>query len=100
MNSDKVIKWFNNIDDDIPHKCFINFDIKDFYPSITKNHLIKAIEFGNKFRKLSNEEIGLLIHTCQTIVCYDNIIIIIGPLSAGIGYALLCPNRKKLNTCS
>ena len=42
MNSDNVIKWFNKIEDK-PHNCIINFDIKDFYPSITKEHLIKAI---------------------------------------------------------
>ena len=58
--------------EDKPHKCFINFEIKDFYPSITKGHLLKAIEIGKQFTKFTNDEIDLLIHTCQTIVCYDN----------------------------
>ena len=71
INSDSVIEWFNKIEDK-PHKCFINFDIKNFYPSITKDHLLNAIEFGKKFTKFSNDEIDLLMHTCQTIVCYDN----------------------------
>ena len=62
MNSDNVTKWFNNIEDK-PHKCFINFDIKDFYPFITKKHL-KAIEFGKQFTKCIYDEIDLLIHTC------------------------------------
>ena len=73
MNWDNVISWFNNIEDK-PQKCFINFHIKDFYPSIKKDHLINAIKFDKKFTKFTNEEIEVLIHICQTIVCYHNTI--------------------------
>ena len=36
LNSKEVIKWFNNFNFK-SHKCFINFDIKKFNPSIKKN---------------------------------------------------------------
>ena len=68
MNLGNFIKWFNNIKDK-PHMCFINFDIKGFYPSTTKEHLLKAYEFSTQF---TNDDIYLLIHTSQTMVCYDN----------------------------
>ena len=71
LNSDEVIKWFNNINDKA-HKCFINFDIKNFYPSIKKEHITKAIKFAEEYTKFNKQEINTLIHTCQTIISYDN----------------------------
>ena len=70
-NSNDVIDWFQNINDK-KHKCFINFDIKNFYPSINKVHLLKAIEFSKKYTDFTDDEIELIMHTCQTVVYYDN----------------------------
>ena len=42
-NSDDVIKWFNSIKNE--DKCaFIQFDIVEFYPSITKELLQKSLQ--------------------------------------------------------
>ena len=60
------IKW------NIMHKIGEVLNKKDFYPSITKEHLLKAIELSNQFTKSTNDEIDHLMHTCQTIICYDN----------------------------
>ena len=41
----EVLKWFSNIEEKSKHK-FIVFDIKDFYPSISKTLLNKALKFA------------------------------------------------------
>ena len=70
-NSTEVIEWFNLIEDKT-HKCFINFDIKNFYPSIKRKHLLNAIKFSSKFSKFTDQEVGLIMHTCKSVLCYDN----------------------------
>ena len=44
----------NNIEDR-KHKCFINFDIKNFNPSIQKDHVMKAIQFSKKYTKFTEQ---------------------------------------------
>ena len=44
-NSNEVTRWFNKIENK-GRKIFINFDIVDFYPSITKQHVIDAISYA------------------------------------------------------
>ena len=47
-NSDDVITWFKNIQN--MEKCtFIQFDIEEFYPSITETLLVKALSFAKEF---------------------------------------------------
>ena len=43
----EVIKWFKNITNKQKHK-FIVFDIKDFYPTITKDLLTKSLKFAEE----------------------------------------------------
>ena len=71
LNSEEVIKWFNSFNDK-SHKCFINFDIKNLYPSIKKEHLIKANKIAEKYTTFNKQEIDTLMHTCQTIIFHDN----------------------------
>ena len=53
----------NNIEDK-SYRCFISFDKKD--------HLKNAIEIGKKSTKFAIDDIELIAHRCQKIVCYDN----------------------------
>ena len=71
LNSEEVIKWFNNFNDK-SHKCIIKFDFKKLYSSIKKEHLTKAIKFAEKYTTFNKQEIDTLMHTCQTIIFYDN----------------------------
>ena len=41
-NTNDVIKWFNNVENKT-RKSFIKFDVVEFYPSITKRLVLKAI---------------------------------------------------------
>ena len=51
-NSDAVIKWFNTIKRK-PNATFITFDVVNFYPSITEQLLLKALDFAKKFTNIT-----------------------------------------------
>ena len=53
-------------------KCFITFDIVNFYPSIKHHHQIKAINFAKTYTEIEDKDIKLIEHTCKTILTYDN----------------------------
>ena len=44
-NTDDVLKWFNDISDK-PKCTFVQFDIEEYYPSISRDLLMKAIEYA------------------------------------------------------
>ena len=54
------------------NKCFVNFDILNFYSSTKHDHLKEAIKFANKYTNIREEDIKLIEHTCQIILTYDN----------------------------
>ena len=70
-NASEVTDWFNDIDDK-HHKCFINFDIVEYYPSITKQHLLDALVFAEKFQKIDEEDKNIILNACKTIMFHDN----------------------------
>ena len=48
-NNNAVLKWFNNITD--KSNCsFVQFDIKEFYPSITENILHQTFKFEATYK--------------------------------------------------
>ena len=70
-NSYEVLEQFNKIEN-ITIKCFVNFDIANFYPSIKQQHLTKAIIFAKNYTDTKDESIRLIKHLCKTILIYDN----------------------------
>ena len=54
------------------NKCFINFDILEFYTYITKLHLVDAIKFSKTFTKFSDDDTELILHTCQSVLFQEN----------------------------
>ena len=70
-NSGEVIDWFEKINNK-NHKCFVNFDIKNFYPTIKRKHLIDAINFSNSYSRFTEFEIETIMHTCKSVMFYDN----------------------------
>ena len=59
-----------NIEEKTKYK-FIVFDIKDFYPSIKKALLIKAITFTEKLVHLTNEDKVIIKHARKSLL-YNN----------------------------
>ena len=70
-NTDSVIKWFNNINNK-KSSCFIQFDICDFYPSITLELLTKALDFASNYVHISEEHRGIILHARKTFLFSDN----------------------------
>ena len=57
---------------DKTYKCFINFDIVNFNPSIKRNHLLKAIKCSSKYCQFSDQEVELIMHTCRSVLWNDD----------------------------
>ena len=59
-NTSTVIDWFRKI----PRKSqarLIKFDICDFYPSISEELLLKAIEFARRFTRITEENVNIIM---------------------------------------
>ena len=54
QDSDSVTNWFENIKNKAK-QMFMQFDIKEFYPSISKDLLLKGISYTKGFVDVSNE---------------------------------------------
>ena len=66
-NTSKVIDWFNNIKEKPQHK-FMVFDIKEFYPSISKGLLDKCINFAKLHVNFRKEDIDLIAHARKSLL--------------------------------
>ena len=65
--SDTVINWFKNIDN--KSNCiFMQFDIEEFYPSISKGLLVKAINHAQSFVIISKEEVKTIMHSRKSLL--------------------------------
>ena len=61
-----VLTWFQNTPG-TRRTRFINFDIIDFYPSITENLLNKAINHAKQYAEISDSDIDIIMHTKRTM---------------------------------
>ena len=60
----EVIDWFKNIEQK-KSKVFYKFDIKSFYPSITKNLLEKALALANEIAQpIPKKDLEIIYHSC------------------------------------
>ena len=59
-NTDEVLDWFKSIDDKKSFR-FIQFDIVNFYPSITEDLLKDAINWAKEQTDITNEEENILL---------------------------------------
>ena len=66
-NTEDVLKWYNQVKDK-PSKCFVAFDIVDYYASITENEVLLALEFARQYTGISESEINLILHACKTVL--------------------------------
>ena len=62
-----VINWFKNIKN--KKKCvFMQFDIEKFYPSISKELLLKAITYAKTLVNISGEKRNTIMHSRKSLV--------------------------------
>ena len=70
-NTDAVLKWFNNITD--KSNCsFIQFDIKEFYPSITENILHQTFKFAKQHTNIDKNDLRIINHCRKSLLFSDN----------------------------
>ena len=62
-----VINWFCSMKRKEKRK-FLKFDIKDFYPSITKNILMKSIKFAQKYTEIDDTTINIILHARKSLL--------------------------------
>ena len=68
-NSEAVINWFVNLQEK-QNLVFIQFDIKDLYPSIRKDLLTKALNFASRYTRITAEE-KKVIFQCRNSILFD-----------------------------
>ena len=65
-----VIEWFNAI----PEKCqhaFITLDICKFYPSISEELLMKALDYASRFTQITQQD-WHIIHSKRSLLYHQN----------------------------
>ena len=70
-NTGDVLRWFKEIDDK-RDKHFVKFDIESFYPNISKETLMKAIDFARGFTDIPDDDVQIIIHSCRTVLYHNN----------------------------
>ena len=68
----EVLDWFESIDDK-NNKCFIKFDIQNFYPCISRRVLGQALAFARTYTEITEEDEDVILHACRTILTHDNL---------------------------
>ena len=66
----EVISWFDKINNKKNFQ-FIQFDVQEFYPSITEELLRKAIIFGQEHTKINDDEIKIIYNAAQSVLYHD-----------------------------
>ena len=69
-NSYEASEWFRRIKNK-SKATFMQFDIIDFYPSITKNILIDSINYARKYVDVTNEQYELILACRKTVIKYN-----------------------------
>ena len=66
-----MITWFKNIKSK-NRNSFIKFDIVDFYPSISKELLLKAINFARSVTPIQDKFIETILHSHKALLFNTN----------------------------
>ena len=66
-----VVNWFEDIQNK-ESTVFINFDIVDFYPSISEELLKKAIQFAETFQPVTDLQKKIIMQTKKSLLFTDN----------------------------
>ena len=51
---------------------FIQFDIEEFYPSITKHLQVKAIEYAKLYTSITQQELDVTLHARKSLLLSKN----------------------------
>ena len=71
-DTSSIIEWFNNFENK-QRLSFMVFDNENFYPSISENLFIKAIQFARQITEITEEDINLIMQTRKALLFNDGI---------------------------
>ena len=70
-NTKNVTAWFQDIEN--KKNCsFTQFDIEEFYPSISKDLLLNSIEYAKQFTSIKQSDIDIMMHARKSILFNAN----------------------------
>ena len=66
-NSMDTIDWFRKIKDK-KRSTFVQFDIIEFYPSITKELLVRSLNHAREYTDITDEEIEIILASRKSVL--------------------------------
>ena len=70
-NTSDVINWFENIPN--KNECtFVQFDIEEFYPSISKELLLNSLTYAEQHATISEKNKKFIIHSRKSLLFANN----------------------------
>ena len=70
-NSFSVVEWFKCLENK-KELSFLEFDIVEFYPSITENLLKRALNYAKDYVEISKDDIKIILQTKKALLFHDN----------------------------
>lgn len=70
-STNNTIEWFKAIPEKEKH-AFITFDVCDFYPSISEDLLLKALDYASKFTTITPQDHHIIIHAKNSLLYHQN----------------------------
>ena len=70
-NTDSVVKWFEQIEDKAGCR-FVQFDVVEFYPSISSELLTNSINFAAQQVEISSDTINTIMHSRKSLLFDGN----------------------------
>ena len=70
-NTRSVIGWFKNLSNPNNKLTFLEFDIVDYYPSITKELFEKTVKWARDYTDISDSDLKLFYQTKKSFLCCD-----------------------------
>ena len=68
-NTDQVIKWFKNLER--KKYQFLKFDVVEFYPSISRDLLNKALNFAKKYAEIDKTDRKIINNATKSVLLFD-----------------------------
>ena len=56
---------------DKPNCRFVQFDIAEFYPSISKELLLQALEFGRNYSDITENDTAVIMNARKSLLFYN-----------------------------
>ena len=65
-DTDQVLNWFTGLEKQT--YSFFKFDVVDFYPSISKELVIKSLKFADNYTSKPTEDSSLIKKKCKSVL--------------------------------